>query len=114
MRAMASDYAFAGMLEYADAASLKRAVRAARELLDEEDEGLADLVRGEWARWFRADGAKLHVAVDFSGSGDDWFALEAVVETLAGSARGGHVDGTHEEAGRSRYHPGGESEDLDD
>jgi hypothetical protein len=54
------------------------------------------------------------VSIALSGPSDWWFSFEGLIETLAETAETGFVDGMLEGAeGKTRYHAGGEEEELD-
>jgi hypothetical protein len=110
---MSSDMRFEGKLVYANRAAADEAVARARELLSEEDEDLRQIF-AEDPSFMRMVDETITVSIALSGPSDWWFSFEGLVETLAETAETGFVDGVLEGAeGKTRYHAGGEEEELD-
>lgn len=85
-----------------------------RALLAEEDDDLRESLEDDWDGCFETNGTELRVALALSGPSEWWFALEAVMETLTADAEDGFIDAVMEGApGKTRYHAGGEEEELD-
>lgn len=101
---MSADLRFQGHFTFPDEAARTAAEADLQELLDGEDPELIAILDADEA--LRFEGATAHVQVALSGPSDWFFALEAVVETLAQHASAGQVDAWLDEEPMDPYLPG--------
>lgn len=111
---MSYGYSVHGVFIFASEKACRGAVASAHELVEDEDTGFGKVATRAWKEWFRVDGAALNVAIETSGPGDWWFALEGLLEEVSDDAATGFVDARHERAPGlvTRYHAGGDEEEL--
>lgn len=112
---MSSNITFRGKLAYEEPDAIEEAMDQVRELLAEEDDDLRETLEEDWEGCFKTKGNQLHVELVLSGPSEWWFVLESVVETLTAAAADGFIDAAMEGAsGKTRYHAGGDEEELDE